>query len=106
MEVVGVLVGFFVRLKTAYAMRMSDRRSDVCASDLAPREILERVRRLQDICARHGVALPTAALQFPAAHPAVATVLLDRKSVGKGKSGSVSVVLGARRILKKETTTY
>src|SRR3546814_4022033 len=42
----------------------------------APPEVLERVRRLQEICAQHGVALPTAALQFPAAHPAVATVLL------------------------------
>ncbi len=41
-----------------------------------PPEIIERVRRLQEICVRHGVKLPSAALQFPVAHPAVATVLL------------------------------
>ncbi len=56
----------------------------------APPEILERVRRLQDICARHGVALPAAALQFPRSHPAVATVLLgvvDPGSLERNLSG-------------------
>ncbi len=38
-------------------------------------EILERVRRIEAVCARHGVRLPTAALQFPLGHPAVATVI-------------------------------
>lgn len=38
-------------------------------------ETLERVRRLEETCDRSGVALPAAALQFPAAHPAVAAVL-------------------------------
>lgn len=41
-----------------------------------PPEIVERVRRLQEICASHEVKLPSAALQFPGKHPAVATVLL------------------------------
>lgn len=61
----------------------------------APPEVLERVRRLQDICARHGVALPTAALQFPAAHPAVATVLLgvvDPGSLERNLSGLVAPI--------------
>ncbi len=46
--------------------------------DYAPAsgDVLERVRRLEAICARHGVPLSAAALQFPLAHPAVATVLL------------------------------
>ncbi len=46
--------------------------------DYAPasEEILKRVSRLQSICARHEVELSAAALQFPLAHPAVATVLL------------------------------
>ena len=41
----------------------------------APPEIMERVRRIEVVCARHGVRLPTAALQFPLGHPAVATVI-------------------------------
>jgi D-threo-aldose 1-dehydrogenase len=38
-------------------------------------EIMERVRRIETVCARHRVRLPTAALQFPLGHPAVATVI-------------------------------
>lgn len=38
-------------------------------------ETLERVARLEAACDRSGVVLPAAALQFPAAHPAVASVL-------------------------------
>lgn len=56
----------------------------------APPEILDRVRRLQAVCADHGVALPAAALQFPAAHPCVATVLLgvaDRESLERNLAG-------------------
>src|SRR3546814_7490748 len=38
---------FFCRQKTAYEMRISDWSSDVCSSDLAPREAaFERVGRL------------------------------------------------------------
>jgi D-threo-aldose 1-dehydrogenase len=39
------------------------------------REIAERVRALEEVCARHGVSLGAAALQFPLGHPAVAAVL-------------------------------
>jgi len=39
------------------------------------RAVLERVRRLEDLCAEHSVPLQAAALQFPLAHPAVATVV-------------------------------
>jgi D-threo-aldose 1-dehydrogenase len=41
----------------------------------APPEIKERVRKIEAVCARHRVRLPTAALQFPLGHPAVATVI-------------------------------
>jgi len=41
----------------------------------APPEIMERVRKIEAVCARHRVRLPTAALQFPLGHPAVATVI-------------------------------
>jgi len=38
-------------------------------------EILERVRRIEDVCAAHGVRLIEAALQFVTAHPAVRTLI-------------------------------
>jgi D-threo-aldose 1-dehydrogenase len=41
----------------------------------APKEIVERVARLQAVCRDHGVALPAAALRFPLAHPAVISVI-------------------------------
>jgi D-threo-aldose 1-dehydrogenase len=41
----------------------------------APPEILERARRLGDVCARHGVPLRAAAMQFPLAHPAVVSLV-------------------------------
>lgn len=41
----------------------------------APAEILERVRRIEAICADHGVRLIEAALQFVLGHPAVRTVI-------------------------------
>ncbi len=47
----------------------------------APVHLLGRARDLQDMCARHGVALPAAALQFGLRHPAVRTVLFGARSV-------------------------
>jgi D-threo-aldose 1-dehydrogenase len=41
----------------------------------APPEVLARARRIEAVCARHGVPLPAAALQFPLAHSAVASVI-------------------------------
>ena len=46
----------------------------------APPEIMERVRQIEAVCARHGVRLPTAALQFPLGHPVVATVIPGTRS--------------------------
>ena len=46
----------------------------------AEAEILERTRRIELVCERHGVALPAAALQFPLAHPAVASVVTGMRS--------------------------
>ncbi|MFO7170233.1 MAG: aldo/keto reductase [Chloroflexota bacterium] len=42
----------------------------------APPEIMERARRLEQVCQRHGVPLATAAVQFAAAHPAVTALVL------------------------------
>ncbi len=40
-----------------------------------PAAILEKVARLEAVASRHGVPLKAAALQFPLAHPAVASVI-------------------------------
>jgi D-threo-aldose 1-dehydrogenase len=46
----------------------------------APPEIMERVRRIEAVCARRGVRLATAALQFPLGHPAVASVAVGMRA--------------------------
>ena len=46
----------------------------------ADAEIVERTRRIEAVCTRHGVALPAAALQFPLAHPAVASVVTGMRT--------------------------
>ncbi len=42
---------------------------------IAPKPVQRRVRRIQAICARHGVSMVAAALQFPLAHPVVAAII-------------------------------
>lgn len=46
----------------------------------APPGVLARVRAIEGVCARHGVALAAAALQFPLAHPAVVSVVAGMRS--------------------------
>lgn len=46
----------------------------------APAWALERTARLAEVCGRHGVPLPAAALQFPLAHPQVATTIPGTRS--------------------------
>lgn len=41
-----------------------------------PADVLERVRRIEGVCAAHGVELPVAALQFPLRSPSVACVVV------------------------------
>ena len=43
--------------------------------DAASPEVIERVRRIEAVCARHGTTLARAALQFPLGHPIVASVI-------------------------------
>jgi D-threo-aldose 1-dehydrogenase len=47
----------------------------------APSDIVARAGALEAVCARHGVPLPAAALQFPLAHPAVAAIIPGPRSV-------------------------
>ena len=65
--------------------------SGILASDLsddttfnylpAPREVLERARRIKEVCDRHEVPLKAAALQFGLAHPAVAATIPGARSI-------------------------
>lgn len=48
--------------------------------DVVPLEVLDKVRRLEEVAARHDVPLKAAALQFPLAHPAVVCVLAGARS--------------------------
>ena len=49
----------------------------------APPDILDRVRRIEAVAARHGVSLPAAALAFPLRHPAVASVIPGMMTPGE-----------------------
>ena len=53
-----------------------------------PPEIVERVRRLEAACAEFDVPLPAAALQFPLAHPAVASVVAGCASGNEARSNA------------------
>jgi len=46
----------------------------------APPDVIERARRIADICTRSGVDMPAAALQFPLAHGAITTVVIGARS--------------------------
>jgi D-threo-aldose 1-dehydrogenase len=48
--------------------------------ETAPRDLLDRARAMAAICERHGTTLPTAAIAFPLAHPAVVSVCLGARS--------------------------
>jgi D-threo-aldose 1-dehydrogenase len=49
----------------------------------APLDVIERAQQVEQVCARHGVPLQAAAIQFPAAHPAIVTVLIGMRSVAE-----------------------
>ena len=46
-------------------------------------DILERVRRMEAVCARHGVSLQAAALQFPLHNPVVASIIPGARSIAE-----------------------
>src|SRR3546814_9925787 len=112
-----VLFFFFFKQKTAYEMRISDWSSDVCPSDLIkasfPRDYaLARIAESQAETGE-GAAVMTALRIANAAVRArtlwtIAAVQRqngdepDRKSAVKGKSVSVRLGLGGRRIITKK----
>lgn len=54
--------------------------------DPAPQEILDRVGRIEAVCARHGVRMVDAAFQFPLRHPAVVSVIPGGQGVAEMES--------------------
>ncbi|MCX7302146.1 MAG: aldo/keto reductase [Rhodobacterales bacterium] len=53
------------------------------AYEPAPQAILERVARIEVVCARHGVRLVDAAFQFPLRHPAVVSMIPGGQGVAE-----------------------
>lgn len=49
----------------------------------APDALLERARRIAEVCARHGVTLPEAAVAHPRRHPAVVSVVLGARTAAQ-----------------------
>ena len=59
--------------------------------DDAPPEVMERVRKMEAVCARHGVALQAAATQFPLAHPALASVVVGCRNAREAATAAASL---------------
>src|SRR3546814_4836883 len=87
---------FFFKQKTSYEIRISDWSSVVCSSDLPvhPAALQQSDHQLHQSVSKPGDG-------FPAHSAHSATDGVDRKSVVSGKSVSVRVDLGGRRIIKK-----
>lgn len=54
--------------------------------DPAPKDILDRVSRIEKVCDAHGVRLVDAAFQFPLRHPAVVSVIPGGQGVAEMES--------------------
>lgn len=54
--------------------------------DTAPPEIVQRARRIAEICAGHGVTLPEAAIAYPLRHPAVVSVVVGSRTAAQTES--------------------
>jgi len=48
--------------------------------EAAPADLIDRAQRIAAVCARHGVPLKAAAIQFPLGHPAVTCVVVGCRS--------------------------
>src|SRR3546814_19618134 len=109
------MIVFFFKQKTAYEMRISDWSSDVCSSDLPRNQAFAVYAAMTGIGSVAGliaggvltelswrlVFLINVPIGLLVAIGAI--FVLDRKSVVSGKSVSVRVDLGGRRIIKKNT---
>lgn len=57
----------------------------------APDDLIERALRIKAVCERHGVSLKAAAIQFPLAHPAVASILTGVRSKAEWDANSAGL---------------
>src|SRR3546814_12141060 len=89
-RVVDLATGFLFKQEAADEMRISDWSSDVCSSDLS--SSAAEGGRAVSVIADLGVEQPVERVDHE----------VDRKSVVWGKSVSVRVDLGGRRIIKKK----
>src|SRR3546814_17791649 len=100
-----VIFFFFFKQKTAYEMRISDWSSDVCSSDLSMRRGGRSRRPIcpaaRGSCSRTPTGSRSRSI-LPDATGDRQSPARDRKSVVEGKSVSVRVDLGGRRIIKKK----
>ena len=71
----------------------------------APPEIMERVRRIEAICARHATPLRRAALQFALAHPAVVSVVLGAVKPAEVEANAADAEHGVPEQLWSELKT-
>jgi D-threo-aldose 1-dehydrogenase len=55
----------------------------------APAEIMEKVRRIEAICATHGTSIRRAALHFAMAHPAVVSVVLGGVKPSEAEANAI-----------------
>src|SRR3546814_2444149 len=109
MRTVSIITIFVFKQKTAYEMRISDWSSDLCSSDLRQLVVADAgvVAPLGRDLRRAGLGVPQLELgEIPAigiGHGGGEVVASeDRKSVVLGKSGSVRVDLGGRRIITQK----
>jgi D-threo-aldose 1-dehydrogenase len=49
----------------------------------APAAVMDKVARIEQVCAEHSVALPAAALQFVVAHPAIPSFIAGVRNVSQ-----------------------
>src|SRR3546814_21188242 len=105
------MLNLFLKQKTAYEMRISDWSSDVCSSDLQVRDV---PRLSADMHRLFDAQLTIAEREENSGrvrHERIVAGLrelvrnVDRKSAVSGKSASVCVGLGGRRIINKINAT-
>ncbi|MCG8969557.1 MULTISPECIES: aldo/keto reductase [Streptomyces] len=54
----------------------------------APRELTERAAAVADVCERHGITLPEAAVAYPLRHPAVVSVVLGARDAEQSRTNA------------------
>lgn len=71
----------------------------------APDDLAARARRLGEVCARHGVALPAAAIQFPGHHPAVVSTIFGAVTAPEVRANLAALAAPAPSALWRELKT-